>query len=104
MQKIKKIIALLSLLCLFSITQAQQSETVALGKVKMIFTLSTGGSLSYEVYYNNKPVILPSGLGFKLNVDSAFDRSFQVIGTERKSFDQTWQAVWGETKDVRNHY
>ncbi len=104
MKKRKKIVVLFSLLCLFSITYAQHSETLTLGKVKMIFTLSAGGSPTYEVFYNNKPVILPSGLGFKLNVDSSFDRSFQVIGTERKSFDQTWLTVWGETKDVRNHY
>src|SRR5450631_250991 len=104
MKKRKKITVLSIVLCLFSITYAQQSETLGLGKVKMIFTLSAGGSPSYEVFYNNKPVILPSSLGFKLNVDSVFDHSFQVIGTERKSFDQTWQTVWVETKDIRNHY
>ncbi|HEY4966274.1 MAG TPA: glycoside hydrolase family 97 N-terminal domain-containing protein, partial [Puia sp.] len=104
MRKTKKVFVSFSLLCLFIVARAQQSETVSLGKIKMVFTLITGGIPSYAVYFNNKPVILPSSLGFKLNVDSSFDRSFQVIRTERRSFDQTWQTVWGETKDVRNHY
>ena len=70
----------------------------------MQFTLGKDGNPSYEVLYNNKPVILPSRLGFKLNVDSLLYTGFQLTGTEKKSFDQTWQTVWGETKDVRNHY
>jgi len=91
-------------ICFFLRSEAQQMETAGLGKIKMIFTLDKNGSPGYEVYLDNKPVILPSRLGFKLNTDSLFDRSFHLIGTERKSFDQTWQTVWGETKDVRNHY
>ena len=59
---------------------------------------------AYEVSYNNKPIILPSHLGFKLNTDSLFYNSFKMNGTARNSFDQTWQTVWGETKDIRNHY
>jgi hypothetical protein len=26
------------------------------------------------------------------------------MGTERRSSDETWQPVWGETKNIRNHY
>jgi hypothetical protein len=91
------------MICL-SLHASAQSETASLGKVKMVFTLDKTGTPVYEVSYNNKPVIIPSRLGFKLNVDSLFYTSFQMIGTERKSFDQTWQTVWGETKDIRNHY
>ncbi len=99
-----KTIAFLCLICFSLHSNGQQSETVSLGKIKMVFTLDKNGSPVYEVYFNGRPVILPSRLGFKLNVDSGFDRSFRLIGTERKSFDQTWQTVWGETKDIRNHY
>ncbi len=70
----------------------------------MVFNLDPDGTPVYEVFYNNKPVILPSGLGFRLNVDSLFYTDFRITGTERKSFDQTWQPVWGETKNIRNHY
>src|SRR5450432_1890746 len=92
------------MMSLFFQANAQQAETAGLGKVKLVFSLDKTGTPIYEVSYNNKPVILPSRLGFKLNTDSLFYNSFQMIGTERRSFDQTWQTVWGETKDVRNHY
>ncbi len=98
---------ILVILCIigFSLSStAQQTETATLGKVKMIFSLDKAGVPVYQVFFNNKPVILPSQLGFKLNVDSQFYKTFRVTSTERQSFDQTWQTVWGETKDVRNHY
>jgi glucan 1,4-alpha-glucosidase len=83
---------------------AQSSSIVSLGKVKLAFNLDNDGSPVYQVSFDGKAVILPSRLGFKLNTDSLFYTSFQIIGTERKSFDQTWQTVWGETKEIRNHY
>src|ERR1700749_769774 len=102
--KLIKFLFSVLLICLFITSSAQYSETVTMGRIKMQFTLSKGGEPSYEVYYDSKPVILPSGLGFKLNVDTLFYTGFQLTGTEKKSFDQTWQTVWGETKEVRNHY
>jgi len=100
--KLIKIFASLCLVCLM--IQARAQETVTLGKVKLVFTLDNNGNPTYEVSFNNKPVILPSHLGFKLNTDSLFYNSFKLIGTARNKFDQTWQTVWGETKDIRNHY
>ena len=72
--------------------------------MKLDFFLDKNGSPVYEVTFNNKIIIAPSRLGFALNTDSLFYNSFTVKGTERNSFDQTWQTVWGETKDIRNHY
>ena len=28
-------------------------------------------------------------------------KAMEVFGS---NFDETWQPVWGETKDIRNHY
>ena len=98
------LICTLCLICITLNSPGQTPESASLGKVKIDFTLDGNGTPFYQVYYSGKPVILPSRLGFKLNVDSVFDRSFRLVGTDRKTFDQTWQTVWGETKDVRNHY
>lgn len=100
------IFPLLFLVCLslFSKAQFSQTDTLAMGKIQMAFTLDGSGNPSYQVLYYKKPIIRPSRLGFKLNVDSLFFTDFMVIGKERKSFDETWQTVWGETKDIRNHY
>ena len=29
---------------------------------------------------------------------------FEIAGIKTTSFDETWQPVWGETKDIRNNY
>ncbi len=102
--KLTQIPALFCLIFLLTNATAQQSGSLNLGKVKMVFTLDPNGSPLYEVFYDNKAVILPSRMGFKLNTDSLFYANFQLIGTERSTYDQTWQTVWGETKDIRNHY
>jgi glucan 1,4-alpha-glucosidase len=102
--KLSKIPVVICFSFFFLQIHAQQSESCALGKVKLDFSLDKNGSPVYEVTYNSKIIIAPSRLGFALNTDSLFYNSFTVMGTERSSFDQTWQTVWGETKDIRNHY
>jgi len=99
-----KTFALLAILYTCTAASAQQSQTLQLGKVKLIFTLDATGTPRYEASYNDKPVILPSRLGFSLNTDSLFYTSFELKNTQKRSFDETWQPVWGETKNIRNHY
>jgi hypothetical protein len=86
--------------------QAQdgKSLTIEMNKVKLAFYLDDNGSPTYSLQYQNRPVILPSKLGFILNEDSSLSRNFQIIGVEKRSMDDQWQPVWGETKNIRNHY
>ena len=85
---------------------AQQNATLetSVNKVKFSFALDAKGMPSYQVSYDNKAVILPSHLGFVLSNDSTCYKDFELIGSEKRSFDETWQPVWGEVKDIRNHY
>lgn len=100
-----KKIACLACLCIgMTCVYAQFNEKISLGKVSLLFTVDNNGTPAYEVLYDNKPVIRPSQMGFKLNADSAFFSSFQVKAVEKKTVDETWQPVWGETKNIRNHY
>ncbi|HXB95427.1 MAG TPA: glycoside hydrolase family 97 protein [Puia sp.] len=75
-----------------------------MGRVQLDFSLDGAGSPVYAVSYGGKPVVLPSRLGFVLKEDSGYNRGFVVRGIERKVVDETWQPVWGEVKDIRNHY
>ncbi|HEX4850593.1 MAG TPA: glycoside hydrolase family 97 N-terminal domain-containing protein, partial [Puia sp.] len=86
--------------------QAQPNNELALqmGKVSCRFSLNQDGRPEYEINFNQKPVILKSGMGFSLADDSLFFKGFQVKGVERRSVDETWQPVWGETKNIRNHF
>ncbi|MBS1916950.1 MAG: glycoside hydrolase family 97 protein [Bacteroidetes bacterium] len=85
---------------------AQQNETMeaGMGKVKVSFLIDQNGSPVYQVLFDNRPVILSSHLGFVLNTDSTFYKDFELTGSEKNSFDETWQPVWGEVKDIRNNY
>ena len=58
----------------------------------------------YSVAYKGKPVVLPSKLGLELADGPDMMDGFSLIATETSSFDETWQPVWGENKNIRNHY
>lgn len=62
------------------------------------------GKPTYSMTYKNKPVIKSSTLGLELTDAPDLLDGFQIVGTETDSKDETWQPVWGENKDIRNHY
>lgn len=83
---------------------AQKPVITEMGNTSLVFMVDADGSPVYSVTYNNRAVILPSSLGFVLANDTSFYKGFELTGTDKKSFDETWQPVWGETKNIRNHY
>lgn len=80
------------------------TEQVTMNKVRLDFSLNAEGSPTYAVTYAQQPVVLSSSLGFSLTDDSTFYKGFELINTSRRAADETWQPVWGEVKDIRNHY
>lgn len=86
--------------------KAQDNKLIkaSMNKVRLEFMLDAEGKPLYSVYYGEKPVIKPSALGFTLANDSAFDKHFELIGSEQTSVDDTWKPVWGEVSSIRNHY
>lgn len=58
----------------------------------------------YALEYKQRPVIKPSFLGLELKNDKDLMSGFSVAGEEISTFDETWQPVWGEVKNIRNHY
>ncbi len=58
----------------------------------------------YALEYKQRPVIKPSYLGLELKNDKDLMSGFSVAGEEISTFDETWQPVWGEVKNIRNHY
>ena len=96
------------------------------GQLRLSFYLSPEGTPRYALSRGDTPVLLPGRLGFSLRggvkaeqlaasadgsiVKSdaaptiAFDRGFELTGTETDSFDDVWKPVWGEESLIRNHY
>ena len=74
------------------------------GIVKVDFELTGNGVPTYSMAYKDRPVVTPSTLGLELNGQSNLVDGFEVVKTSTSTFDETWQPVWGEVKDIRNHY
>ncbi|WP_158851626.1 glycoside hydrolase family 97 protein [Algibacter sp. L1A34] len=75
------------------------------GELNMQFSLEFNGVPTYKLGYKSKPVIKPSHLGLELKDDEkSLLNDFKISNTETATFDNIWQPVWGETKDIRNHY
>ncbi len=66
-----------------------------LGKVKLTVGLDGSGTPVYAVSFGDKPLVLPSRLGFVLQEDSTFYKGFRWKGVERKSVETSWEPVWG---------
>ena len=96
------------------------------GNLVMNFSLNEAGAPVYELYFKNKVVIKPSTLGLELKKEDANKKTdfewtarkdhdqldsktnlmtgFTVANTQTATFDETWTPVWGEEKEIRNHY
>ena len=60
------------------------------------------GEPVYELSYKGKPVINPSQLGIALKNDPGLMNGFTMADAKNSTFDETWEPVWGEVKQIRN--
>ena len=95
------------------------------GSLNASIGLTADGQPCYKLERNGSEVIKPSGLGFLLIADSGRDEDpviknarqglrftdgsdlcsgFSILDSSTDSFDQTWQPVWGEEREIRNNY
>ena len=123
--KSKLMIAILAITSLAA--NAQQRATSPDGNLEMTFSVGEKGTPMYELTYKNKTIIKPSKLGLELlteNPEKQTDfewkadkpsqeeldekanlmNGFVLKDSETSSFDETWTPVWGEEKEIRNHY
>ena len=72
------------------------------GQISVSFDLSEGAP-RYSVSFKQKPVILPSALGFLLK-EGPLNSGFSLQNINRSSKDETWTLPYGEERSVRNNY
>ncbi|MBQ1796830.1 MAG: glycoside hydrolase family 97 protein [Prevotella sp.] len=100
----KKITTVACVCLLFASEIAAQTVSSPNGKVQLSFELQQGGVPSYQMTYKGKEVIKPSRMGLELkNADNLLN-GFTLKSQQTTTFDETWQPVWGESRDIRNHY
>lgn len=93
------------LLVLF-MSSAAMAESIASpnGQLQLNFSVNSQGEPVYELFYKGKAVIKPSKLGLELKNDPGLMNGFTLADTQTSTFDETWEPVWGEVKQIRNHY
>ncbi|MDO7877463.1 glycoside hydrolase family 97 protein [Hymenobacter sp. ASUV-10] len=73
-------------------------------KLALRFALNAAGEPTYQLSHGKKTVLTPSRLGILLKDQAGFDKGFTVAGIDSSRHDDTWAPVWGEVKQIRNHY
>ncbi len=92
------------LICILFCVQLQSKELLSPNKnLKLNFELHNGIPC-YNLTYKDKPVIKDSRLGFILNDNKNLINNFSIKNSSYGNFDETWQPVWGEVKEIRNNY
>ena len=103
---------LFTLALLSAMTAAATEVKSPNGNIVLNFRVEQGRPL-YSVTYKGRDVILPSHLGLELAKDKHASKGlketdlmdgFTLHDEHTATFDETWQPVWGETRDIRNHY
>ncbi len=82
-------------------TQSLQSPD---GKLALTVGFTAEGTPVYSLDREGTAVIKPSRLGYKLLNGPDLSKGFTCVGAEESSFDETWEPVWGEEAQIRNHY
>ena len=94
-----------SFLLLFFISNLQSQSVQSPSKeITLNFLFSEKGKPSYNVFYKNKAVILDSKLGIFQKDGADLASHFTIENSKIATFNETWQPVLGEQKNILNHY
>ena len=103
----KKFLTVLIILCVSAGLMSAQDANLRKvsspdGNVELSFNLKDGHIPVYSLDYKGKPVVGESHLGFKLQGSGMYDW-FEISETATREIDETWNPVWGEESQIRNH-
>ena len=73
------------------------------GELSLDVDVDSSGVPVYSLDYKGKSILKPSRLGLKAD-ETPFTDDFRIIGIDTVTVDRTWQPVWGEYSDIRDHF
>lgn len=73
------------------------------GRNEVMVSVSDG-RLYYAVDRDDRPVVLPSLLGFELQGATPLRDGLRITGSAERRTDTTWTQPWGEVARVRDNY
>ncbi|KGO01605.1 glycoside hydrolase family 97 protein [Porphyromonas sp. COT-290 OH3588] len=105
----KKVTLMALGLCLMSasVYEALAQKLSSPGKkLEMNFQLNGQGEPTYDLKLADGTVVTKaSRMGFEMkDGKQSMDKNFEVTDYKTSTFDETWTPVWGEVKEIRNHY
>ena len=68
------------------------------------FSLDQAGRPGYSVTFGDQLVISRSSLGFLLKDAADLNQDFEITASSQSTFDETWEPLYGEFSQIRNHY
>lgn len=74
------------------------------GRLTLAFYLNSEGAPCYRLSLGKTPVIRESRMGIAIVENPGLFDRFTVLGFEHSQKDERWEPVWGEEKQIRNHY
>ena len=95
---------LIPFVLLLSVNTFAQNVQSPDGRLSMSFALSSEGEPTYTLSIGGKPVVQKSRLGIELKDLPAFTKGFTIVKADPSQMDETWAPVWGQEKQIRNHY
>lgn len=102
----KKLIPLLLFVAISGFSQSKKNSYEVIspdGKNKIKFELVKNAP-KYAVSHEKTEVISPSDMGFSLKGNENLSTDFEIKSVKKSTFNQTWEQVWGEKKNIKNHY
>ncbi len=117
MKKLNRKSVMLVIFLLLSVgTYAQEVLQSPNGKYNFVF-LQKNNKLTYRLDYGGKSVVdegelgvnvdnhlVELAMGIPVDTNRVWTAGMEVIGVERVAVDTTWQPVYGEYADIRDHY
>ena len=97
----KRLLYIITLLSVFFVN-AQNLKSPN-SEIELTFSLTKKGVPTYKISYKDQEVIKQSKLGLELKGDDLIS-GFTITNTDKSTYDNIWETVWGEESSIRNHY
>jgi len=65
---------------------------------------SLAGQFQYSVWFHDREIIRPSGLGIDMTGMDPLSNNLRIITARNDEVRETWDRVWGKRRSVTNHY
>jgi hypothetical protein len=96
---------LLVILSAFSFKTLSQTPVLSSPDKNLVLSFwIADGVPHYQLDYKKQAVIKPSTLGLELKDVPSFLNGLELTKATKDSLDEVWTPVWGEEKQIRNHY